>query len=274
MAYPATIAITGFGVRRIWTCRSSTLSRPMPRRSLYPSSPRMRWSPPEQNALSPSPVRMMTPISASSRATLNACDSSNSVVGLNAFRTSGRLMVILAIPSAVSYRMSVYSCPSAGPDDFQSTTRRPPAVFLICPINLTTVTSRPLHAVQFPPAAGERMLTALAAALDGSGPAILPLDPALSEPALARILTAFAPAALHTMTGTRSLRLPAANPAAVAGVRQDRVHGIRADGGHTDGIRDDGIRDEGSHSDGIRDETAVVIATSGSTGEPKAAELS
>jgi o-succinylbenzoate---CoA ligase len=85
------------------------------------------------------------------------------------------------------------------------------------------------------------MLSALAAALDGTGPAILPLDPDLPEPALARILTSFAPAALHTMKGTRSLDLPAARPAAAAGVRHD---------------------------------TAVVIATSGSTGQPKAVELS
>jgi O-succinylbenzoic acid--CoA ligase len=108
------------------------------------------------------------------------------------------------------------------------------------------VTSRPLHAVQFAPAAGERMLTALAAALDGTGPAILPLDPAMPEPALARILTAFAPAALHTMTGTRSLTIPPAQPAAGAG---------------------------GRHF-GVRDDTAVVIVTSGSTGVPKAVELS
>jgi o-succinylbenzoate---CoA ligase len=87
------------------------------------------------------------------------------------------------------------------------------------PINLTTVTSRPLHAVQFTPAAGERMLAALAAALDGSGPAIMPLDPALPKPALARILASFSDAA-------------------------------------------------------VRDDTALVIATSGSTGEPKAVELS
>ncbi len=86
-------------------------------------------------------------------------------------------------------------------------------------INLTTVTSRPLHAVQFTPAAGERMLAALAAALDGSGPAIMPLDPALPEPAMARMLESFGQAA-------------------------------------------------------AREDTAVVITTSGSTGEPKAIELS
>jgi O-succinylbenzoic acid--CoA ligase len=90
------------------------------------------------------------------------------------------------------------------------------------------------------------MLSALAAALDGSGPAILPLDPTLPEPAVARILTAFAPVALHTMAGTRSLSRPSPSEAAAVGVR------------HT----------------GVRDDTAVVIATSGSTGKPKAAELS
>src|SRR5580698_4715156 len=45
---------------------------------------------------------------------------------------------------------------------------RPPADALICPVNLTTVRSRPLQAVLLPPADGGRMLTALAAALDGS----------------------------------------------------------------------------------------------------------
>src|SRR5262245_4597308 len=174
---------------------------------------------------------MITPIPGSSLATLNACDSSNRVVGLKAFRTSGRLMVILAIPSAVSYRMSLYSCPSAGPEAFQSITVRPPAVALICPINLTSVTSRPLHAVQFPPSAGERMLAALAAALDGSGPAILPLDPGLPDPALARTLEAFAPATIETMAGTAAVGVsPGRNPPPV-----------------------------------LADETAVVIATSGST---------
>jgi o-succinylbenzoate---CoA ligase len=109
------------------------------------------------------------------------------------------------------------------------------------PINLTTVTSRPLHAVQIPAVAGERMLAVLAAALDGSGPAILPLDPALPEDALARVLEAFGPAVLETEKGTRQLDPPAAGQAAAAP---------------------------------IADDTAVVIATSGSTGRPKAVELS
>jgi o-succinylbenzoate---CoA ligase len=85
------------------------------------------------------------------------------------------------------------------------------------------------------------MFSALAAALDGTGPAILPLDPDLPAPALARILRTFTPAALDTMMGTRSLNFAAARGAAAVAVRPD---------------------------------TAVVIATSGSTGEPKAVELS
>jgi hypothetical protein len=45
----------------------------------------------------------------SSRATSNARISSATVSGRNALRTSGRSIVILAMPSAVSYRISVYS---------------------------------------------------------------------------------------------------------------------------------------------------------------------
>jgi O-succinylbenzoic acid--CoA ligase len=89
------------------------------------------------------------------------------------------------------------------------------------------------------------MLSALAAALDGTGPAILPLDPALPGPALDRILTAFEPAVLQTMTGTTSLKHFSVRSAAAAR----------------------------GHNASIQDDTAVVIATSGSTGTPKAVEL-
>lgn len=102
------------------------------------------------------------------------------------------------------------------------------------------MTSRPLHAVQFPASAGERMLAALAAALDGSGPAILPLDPGLPEAALARTLEAFAPATIETMAGTRTV----------------------------------GVTPRGKPAPVLADETAVVIATSGSTGAPKGVQLS
>jgi hypothetical protein len=62
----------------------------------------MRWSPPEQKASLPSPVRTTTPTAGSSRASSKAACSSNRVLGRNALRTSGRQMVTFAIPSAVS----------------------------------------------------------------------------------------------------------------------------------------------------------------------------
>src|SRR5580700_5801970 len=116
---------------------------------------------------------------------------------------------------------------------------QPPADALICPVNLTTVRSRPLQTVLLPPADGGRMLTALAAALDGSGPAILPLDPALPAPALARVLETLAPSSLLTAEGTTRAPGPSGPPDAV----------------------------------GVAEDTAVVIATSGSTGIPKGVEL-
>jgi len=84
------------------------------------------------------------------------------------------------------------------------------------------------------------MLAALTAALDGSGPAILPLDPALPESARGRLLEALAPSAVMTEEGTAPLP---------------------------------STRDHQAHA-GVAEETAVVIATSGSTGVPKAVELS
>src|SRR5918994_769814 len=68
-AYPATMATTGLGSRRIWTCRSVTWKRPTDAPSdMYPVSPRTRWSPPEQNASGPSPVSTITPTDVSARA--------------------------------------------------------------------------------------------------------------------------------------------------------------------------------------------------------------
>lgn len=81
------------------------------------------------------------------------------------------------------------------------------------------------------------MLERLAAALDGSGPAILPLEADLPPERLARILDAFAPSAVETPDGLSR--------------RPQRARGIP-----------------------VSEQAAVVIATSGSTGQPKGVELS
>ncbi len=71
---------------------------------------------------------------------------------------------------------------------------------------------RPLHAVVLPSTeAGGRLLELLAGALDGTGPAILPLDPDLPPERLAAILDTFAPAAVHTAGGV--IQRPGAQPA-------------------------------------------------------------
>ncbi|XRQ15012.1 AMP-binding protein [Actinomadura welshii] len=93
---------------------------------------------------------------------------------------------------------------------------------------------RPLHAAVLPP--GPRLLRALADALDG-GPAVCPLSPELPRPALRSLLDALAPDAVETPDGL----VPHA-----------------PGGGHAPVARD----------------TAVLIATSGSTGAPKFVELS
>jgi len=96
--------------------------------------------------------------------------------------------------------------------------------------------SRPLHAVLLPAEqrAG-RLLELLAAALDGTGPAVLPVDPRLPPGQVAGLLRTLRPHTLETLDGTQRLD-PGDSPALAAG-------------------------------------TAVVIATSGSTGQPKGAEL-
>ena len=103
------------------------------------------------------------------------------------------------------------------------------------------MTSRPLHAVLLPPqAAGPRLLEALAAAIDGSGPAILPLDPTLPRARIDELIAAFAPTTLETTQDAQ--RLSRAGRGGLAGP-------------------------------GVPEEVAVVLATSGSTGVPKGVEL-
>jgi o-succinylbenzoate---CoA ligase len=109
--------------------------------------------------------------------------------------------------------------------------------------------SRPLHAVVLPAEmAAARLLEALPAALDGTGPALLPLDPDLPPARLSGLIEALAPSTIETQEGTQ--RLPGADQAAVSGA-------FGAAGA----------------APGVREDITVVIATSGSTGRPKGAEL-
>jgi o-succinylbenzoate---CoA ligase len=94
-----------------------------------------------------------------------------------------------------------------------------------------------------PAAAAGPFLDAVAAALDGSGPAILPLDPALPAARLRDLLDAFAPAALTTIDGTQHFPVASAAP---------------------------GPQPQA----GVPPDVAVVISTSGSTGRPKGVALS
>jgi O-succinylbenzoic acid--CoA ligase len=94
---------------------------------------------------------------------------------------------------------------------------------------------RRLRALVLPP--GARVRQALSDALDGSGPAICPLSPDLPAPALAYLIDALAPDEVETAEGLRRFE-PREAPVPVA------------------------------------EDTAVLIATSGSTGAPKIVELS
>lgn len=94
--------------------------------------------------------------------------------------------------------------------------------------------SRSLHAVVLPP--GPLLFRRLEAALDGSGPAICPLSPELPAPALSRLLDVLRPSWVETAEGRQ---------------RYDCAPGPA-----------------------VAEDTAVLIATSGSTGAPKVVELS
>ena len=95
--------------------------------------------------------------------------------------------------------------------------------------------SRRLHAVLVD-RPGPRLLELLAAALDGSGPAIAPLDARLPEARLAEVLAALAPSSVEGPEGVTTLR--------------------------------------SGQEKGVAEGTAVVVGTSGSTGVPKGVELS
>ena len=94
---------------------------------------------------------------------------------------------------------------------------------------------RSLHAVLVE-RASPRLVELLAAALDGSGPAILPLDGGLPRARLAELITAFAPDTVEDTDGVTTARL--------------------------------------GQKMGVGESTAVIIGTSGSTGAPKGVELS
>jgi O-succinylbenzoic acid--CoA ligase len=94
---------------------------------------------------------------------------------------------------------------------------------------------RSLHAVLVE-RASPRLVELLAAALDGSGPAILPLDGGLPRARLAELITAFAPDTVEDTDGVTTARL--------------------------------------GRKMGVAEGTAVIIGTSGSTGAPKGVELS
>jgi o-succinylbenzoate---CoA ligase len=96
---------------------------------------------------------------------------------------------------------------------------------------------RPLHAVLLadPVADAGRLAGPLASALDGAGPAILPLDATMPAPVLRRLIDAFQPNVVVDAEGEARAR---------SGERRTAP------------------------------DTAVIIGTSGSTGEPKGVELS
>ena len=94
---------------------------------------------------------------------------------------------------------------------------------------------RPLRAVLVERAT-PRLVELLAAALDGNGPAILPLDAGLPTRRLAELIAALGPGSIEDAEGVTPVR--------------------------------------SAQNEGVAEGTAVVVGTSGSTGTPKGVELS
>ena len=97
------------------------------------------------------------------------------------------------------------------------------------------MTLRPLRAVLVERAT-PRLVELLAAALDGSGPAIVPLDAGLPPARLAELIGALGPGSVEDAEGVTTVR--------------------------------------SGPGEGVAEGTAVIIGTSGSTGVPKGVELS
>jgi o-succinylbenzoate---CoA ligase len=97
------------------------------------------------------------------------------------------------------------------------------------------VTKRPIHAVLVERAT-PRLTELLAAALDGTGPALAPVDAALPAARLDTLLAVLAPDTVEDPGGVTTAR--------------------------------------SAEKRGVADDTAVILSTSGSTGVPKAVELS
>jgi o-succinylbenzoate---CoA ligase len=102
-------------------------------------------------------------------------------------------------------------------------------------LTLTIVTNRSLHAVLVD-RPGPRLLELLAAALDGSGPAIAPVEAKLPRARLDALVEALGPDSVEGPDGVTTVR--------------------------------------SGHENGVAEGTAVVVTTSGSTGAPKGVELS
>ena len=104
------------------------------------------------------------------------------------------------------------------------------------------MTNRPLHAVLLSGAADADLLTEpLARALDGTGPALLPLDADVPAARLRQLIEVFQPTVIIDGEGEATVRSSSSSARMSPGVAAD---------------------------------TAVIITTSGSTGEPKGVELS
>jgi o-succinylbenzoate---CoA ligase len=97
------------------------------------------------------------------------------------------------------------------------------------------VTKRPIHAVLVERAT-PRLTELLAAALDGTGPALAPVDAALPAARLDTLLAVLAPDTVEDPGGVTTAR--------------------------------------SAETGGVADDTAVILSTSGSTGVPKAVEVS